>query len=427
MILRGLGIAALFFFAVTPLVSAQEQDVLKLDELIQEALKNNPELRAARHQAGAARQQIRQAKAWDPPQIGVDFFQTPIQSFPSPTEDSMEVDYFVQQMFPFPGKLSAMTRSAESNAQMMEKAHLALENRVIRELKSAYYDLYFVQRKCQINAENQELMREFANTAKSQYEVGMGKQADILRAETELSTLINEGINLQQKKRSAEAMINTLLSRSTAEPLGVVPDIAETMPDFTFEQLKPLALENRPELHAMSQKIDMNTAELVLAKREYFPDIMFKVMYKDMADTSDDFWSTMVGVTVPLAFWSSGKFKGKVEESHLNIRKAEADYRTMENMVLYEVQDALVSVQTHRNLMMLYKEATIPQAEETLQSMNAAYQTGATDFFSLIDAFRMLLMARLDYHMSLMNYMASQAALEQAVGLRLEEICERLR
>jgi outer membrane protein TolC len=96
-------------------------------------------------------------------------------------------------------------------------------------------------------------------------------------------------------------------------------------------------------------------------------------------------------------------------------------------MVLFQIQEALVNVQTNQNLTLLYKQTVIPQAEQTLQSTKAAYQTGNTEFFSLIDAYRMLLMSRLDYHMSVMNYMTSQAALEQAVGLPLEEITEHLR
>jgi len=427
MLSRILRTAAFFILITASGVFSQEYPPLRLNDLILEALQNNPELRAARHQAAAARTQIRQARAWHPPEIGVELFQTPIQSFPNPVKDCMEIDYFVQQTLFFPGKLSAMTRSAKSNAAMMEQGYLAVEQKTIRELKNAYYNLYFVQHKIQINAENQDLMREFSDIAKRRYEVGVGKQADILRAQTELFTLINDGINLQQEKKTAEAMLNALLSRPMDEPLGFVPDIIEIRPIFTFQQLKTLAQASRPELRAMTENVEMNTAKLSLAKREYFPDIMFRVMYKDMANTSDDFWAAMAGMSIPLAFWSGGKFKGKIEESELNILKAEEDYHTVENMVFFQVQDALAKVEMNRNLMLLYKQTLISQAEQTLQSTEAAYQTGNAEFVSLIDAYRVMLMVRLNYHMSVMNYMASQAALEQAVGLNLEEITDRLK
>ena len=424
---RVLLIVSFLSIVAVPPVFAQEAGFLNLDELISETIQNNPDLRAARHETEAIKAQIPQARAWDPPQIGVEFFQTPIASFPDPAKDSMEIDYFVQQMFPFPGKRAAMVRSAQSNTSMTDQKYRTLEKKVVRDLKKAFYNLYFVQRKIQINLENQDLMRDFTNIARRQYEVGIGKQADILRAQTELSSLINEGINLEQEKKSAEAMINTILSRPTDGPLGAVPDIITDPPAVTFDQLKTLSTEVRPELNSMREAIRMNQAELSLAKLEYYPDFMFRIMYKDMADTSKDYWSTMGSVNIPLAVWSAGKFKGKAEEKEQILRKSEQEYRSMENMVLFQIQDALVNMESNRNLLMLSKNTLIPQAEQSLQSTQSAYQTGNMDFFPLIDAYRMLLTAKLEYHMSAMKYMESQAELEQAVGLSMEEIKDRLK
>ncbi|HLA69168.1 MAG TPA: TolC family protein [Bacteroidota bacterium] len=418
---------SLVFFLMAVLVtyqafSQEEKKPLRLDGLVKEALENNPQLRAARHQTAAARTRVDQVTSWDAPQFGVEFFQTPVQSFPNPLKNQMEMDYFIQQMFPFPGKLSDMGKAAENNANMMDQGYNALERKVLRELKSSYFELYLVQRKIQINAENQDLMRRFVDIALKQYEVGMGKQPDILRAQTELSTLINDGLNLQKERAVIESMINTILSRPANAPLGFVPEIEKDIPRWTFEQIRPLALESRPELKAMNFNIEMNKSELSLSKKEYFPDLMLRFMYKDMAMTKNDFWSAMLGISIPLTPWSSGKYTSKTDENALNVRKAEEDLTAMKNMTLFEVQDALVKVQTNQNLVLLYKNTVIPQAEQTLQSTVAAYQTGKTEFLMLIDAYRMLLMAKLDYYMSVMSHMASQAQLEQAVGMDISEI-----
>jgi outer membrane protein TolC len=99
----------------------------------------------------------------------------------------------------------------------------------------------------------------------------------------------------------------------------------------------------------------------------------------------------------------------------------------MKNMIASDVQNSLVKIETNRNLVDLYQNTVIPQAEQTLQSTIAAYQTGKTEFLMLIDAYRMLLMSRLDFYMSKMNFLQSQAQLEQAVGLSVSEINENLK
>ncbi len=406
--------------------SPQDKNQLRLDELVTEAVRNNPQLQAARYQTAAYRKRADQVTALDAPQLGIEFFQLPVGSFPNPFRNNMETDYSIQQMIPFPGKLSAMGQAAENNAGMAEQSARALERKIIKDLKTAYYELYLVQRKIQFNNENQELMRRFLDIARSQYEVGMGKQPDILRAQTELSTLINDGITLQKEKTVVEAMINTLLNRPVASPLGEVPEIEANIPQWTLDQLRPLVIENRSELKEMDLNIAMNRAELSVSKREYLPDLMVRTMYKDMAMTRDDFWSVMIGISIPLSPWSGGKYTARVEENELNVNKAEAEYQNMRNMVFFEVQDALVKVQTNRNQVELYKKTIIPQAEQTLQSTIAAYQTGKTEFLMLIDAYRMLLMVKNDHAMAVMNYMASQAELEQAVGLDVKEITEKI-
>ncbi len=404
----------------------QEGNILKLDSLVAEALEHNPQLLAARHQAGAAQAKVGQATAWEAPQLGVEFFQTPIQSFPNPAKNWMENDYFIQQMFPFPGKLSAAGSSAESNAAMVEQGYRALERKVVSDVKSAYYDLYLVERKIQINAENQDRMRQFADIARKQYEVGTGQHHEVLRAQVELSTLMNEGVVLQKEKKSAEAMLNTLMSRKTDAPLGYVPDPDVSLPPWTFDQLSQLALQSRPEVLAMQSAVDMNQAELTMSKREYFPDLMVKLTYKDIAHTGNDFWAAMVGINLPLTFWSGGKYTSKVEENELNVRSSEEQLNTMRNMTRFEVQDALVKVQTNYNLVNLNKNTVIPQAQQTLESTIISYQTGTSMFLWLIDSYRTLLDAQLAYYQAVTDYMKSVAELERAVGLSMEEIRTRI-
>ncbi|MCL4551116.1 MAG: TolC family protein [Bacteroidetes bacterium] len=415
----------LIVFAFTGTGYAQAQNTY-LDSLITEALQKNPQLKSANQFALAQRQRVNQVRSWDPPQVGVEFYQTPISSFPNPFKGGMENDYSIQQMFPFPGKLSAMGNAAENNANMYNSQFKALERKIIKDVKTTYYELYLVERKISLNKENQELLRNFIEIANKQYQVGMGKQPDIIRAQTELSTLINEGINLNKEKVSVEAMLNTLLSRPVNARIKDITEIYSDVPKWTFDKLSNLSYESRNELKAMSYNVEMNKSELRASKLEYYPDIMARLMYKNMVGTSNDFWSAMIGISIPLAPWSQTKFTSKVEENELNIKSAEEQYASMKNMVSYDVQDALVKIESNRNLVELYKNTVIPQAQQTLESTTAAYQTGKTEFLMLIDAYRMLLMVKLDYYMSVMNFMDSQAALEQAVGLTIPEIKEKL-
>jgi len=418
-------LAAFFLFPPIPGLG-QEAAGNDLDRLIAEAVKNNPELKAKREQAEAMKVRIKGSVALDAPQLGMEFYQTPIASFPNPLDDQMEIDYFIEQMFPLPGKLYAMKNSAKSSSEMADQEYRSAERELIMELKMAYYELYLIQRKIAINAENQKLVKSFVEIARKQYEVGMGNQADFLRAETELANLVKDGVKLEQDQAIAEAELKRILGRSNDLEFSAIPNIESEAPDITFERAKAIAKENNPELKMQEYNMAMSRAELAYSRSDYLPDLMVRGMYKDMQDTPDDFWALMIGVTLPAAPWSNPAYSSRLKGNELDLKRSEAQYQSAENMVNSDLKQALAKINGNKKLIAHYRSTLIPQAEQTLNSTISAYRTGKTEFLMVIDAYRMLQMAREDCEMVLMEYMSGQAELENVVGLSIEEIKQKL-
>ena len=414
--------------AQAPAAPAHARDEsMSLRDLVDEALRNNPQLRASREQVAAARARIRQATAWEPPQVAVEFFQTPISSFPNPIKGGLETDYSLQQRFPFPGKLSAAGASAEALAQATQDGYRAMERAIVARVKSAYYQLYLAQRRLDINRENQDLLRQLVRSAARRYEVGMGSQPDVLKAQTELSTLLNDALVLEQEKRLAEAALDTTLARPVTGAFGRVPEQGLDHPPYTLQQLEPILLETRPEIQASRATVESAKAEVALARRQYYPDLMVKLTYKDMTGTGKDYWATMAGIEIPIAPWSAGRYGGRVEEAQVGVSRAEADLDGVRLQAMLEVEAALVGVRTNRERALLFRDTLVPQAHQTLQAATAAYQANRTDFLNLLDSYRVLLQRRLDSYHAVAAYLGSLAELERAVGLPLEEIAQKMK
>lgn len=396
-----------------------------LRDLVSEALRNSPLLRSAREETAAARARIRQATAWQPPQAGVEFFQTPISSFPNPIKGGLETDYFLQQTIPFPGKLSAAGTSAEALAGAAQASYRELERVVVARVKTAYYQLYLAQRRLVINLENQGLVRQFVRSTTQRYEVGIGSQSDVLKAQTELSTLLNDALILQQEKRLAEAGLDAVLARPAAGTFGTIPEEKVDQPLFTLEQLERVVLDARPEILARRAAVQSARAEASLARRQYFPDLMLKLTYKNMA-MGRDYWAAMAAIDIPIAPWSSGRYGGRIEEANVLIARAEADLDSARIQAILDVESALVGMRTNRDRVLLFRDTVIPQAHQTLQAAVAAYQANRTDFLNLLDSYRVLLQRRLDSFHAAAAYLSSLADLERAVGLPLEEIARKV-
>jgi outer membrane protein, heavy metal efflux system len=393
-----------------------------LDQLVADLIANNPDLRSARAAARAARANAGVQGGLAAPQVGVDFFQTPASSFPDPLKGNEEIDYFAQQDVMFPGRLIAMGTAENRRADMLEQDAKLRELRAVRDLKSAYYELYELDRKLEINRSNQDLMRRLQDIARKQYELGMGNQSDVLRAQTEVSSLQNTALILAQSRTAMSAELNALLNRAPDAEVGVIPEQAVPATGWTLMQLSSLAERNQPELKSADSGIEMARAEHGAAFWGFFPDLMVRGMYKDMRGMGENYWSLMAGATLPIFPWALPKTVGGYDRAGAALEQAEADARQARNRVLSQLQQSLSRVRSNQDSLRLTRDTLVPQAEQTLRSTLSAYQTGKRDFMTLLDAYRMVWMARENDVMAVKNLLTSLADLERAVGLSAADI-----
>jgi len=391
-----------------------------LHELIN-AAHNNPLLKAAESKIQASEASVKIQKSLDPPLAAIEFFQSPAVNFPNPFKDQMEYDYSIQQMIPFPGKLYAMASSERKRAEMLKSDRQIQKQDIVRKVKSLYYELYLKDRQIEINQKTHMLLCEIAEITQSRYQVGMGKQSDILRAQTELLSNSNDSIILIQQRKSMEGMLNAICSRPISASIGFIPEIDPVIPEFNLSTLMALALKNRPEIRSMQLNIEMQQAERVAAQKEYLPDFMLKGTYKQMIDNADD-WSIMIGATVPAAPWSNGRYSSGKARADANIRGAQSELDNMKSMIASEVNDALLRLNSSRERLMLSRKTAIPQAKTALESVLASYRTGKEELLMLVDIQRMLAMAELDCHMAVMTFLDSQSRLERASGMSIDDI-----
>ena len=399
-------------------VDLQSDSTGTLPVFVAEALAGSPRLQAARTRAEGAESKIAQTGAWDDPQVGVEFFATPVTSA-NPFRDGMETDYFVQQMIPLFGKKGLMSDAASAAARMEGQTTAMAERDLVVEVKKAYAMLYAAQKKLEINAEIRRLLVQIAESARVKYSVGAVSQADVLKAEVELDKLQNERNELGQERENAAAMLNALRGVPAGRIVGRVAEPPLVKVALSVEDLTADALTNRPEILGMNEQLAMNRVDARAADREKLPDLMVRGTYKKMTEGTDQ-WAAMFSINVPIAPWSAGKYSGKSEERALAARATEQSLADMRYMVQAEVRDAWGKTSARWEELARFRESILPRAEQSLRSDLTAYETNGVDFLSLLESFRMLQMLKMEEAMLVGEYIANVAQLERAVGRDLQ-------
>jgi len=411
--------SVLVMFFSSGLSGAQDivpRNKLVLPDLIQEALVRNPELVAARKQWEAATNRIAQVRSLDDPILSVQLWNIP-QPFKATQADN--TIFGLSQNLPFPGKLALKGDVASRSAEMTEQSVRAKERELVARLKQAYYDLFLAQKAVQIHHEQVELLRQFVAIANAKFRGGMGSQSDVLKAQVELSLLLQHLPVLEQRRKTAEAMLNTLLDRDPALPLGLAQEPAQLPLEESVDNLHRLALNDRPELKAAELDVQRSEQSRALAQRQYYPD--FNVAFQRFQNyQANDGFGAYVAMSIPFAFWTKPKYDAGVQEAEAAVSVAQAQQHTLENMTRFQINDLLAKLRATDQVATLYRTTILPQAEQSLESARVGYRAGKGGFLDLIDTQRAWRGFQLEYFKALVDRQYRLAELEQIVGVTLD-------
>jgi cobalt-zinc-cadmium efflux system outer membrane protein len=389
---------------------------LVLPELIQEVLARNPELVAARKQWEAVTNRITPARSLDDPILSLQLWNFPQNFNLTQTQNNI---FGLAQNLPFPGKLALKGNVASRSADMTEQAVRAKERELVARLKQAYYDLYLAQKGLQIHHEQVELFRQFVEIANAKFRTGKGTQADVLKAQVELSLLFQHLPVLEQRRETAEAMLNTLLDRDPALRLGLAQEPSQLPLETPMNDLHQFALHDRPELKAAELAVQRNEQSHALAQRQYYPD--FNVAFQRFQNyQANDGFGAYVAMSIPFAFWTKPKYDAGVQEAAAAVAVARAEQHTLENLTRFQINDLLAKLRATDQTATLYRTTILPQAQQSVDAARAGYRTGKAGFLELIDAQKAWRGFQLEYFTALVDRQHRLAELEQVVGITLD-------
>ena len=389
---------------------------LVLQDLIQEVLARNPELVAARKQWEAAQNRIPQARSLDDPILSLQLWNIP-QPFKATQADN--TIFGLSQNLPFPGKLALKGNVASRSAEMTEQTVRAKERELVARLKQFYYDLFLAQKAVQIHHEQVDLLRQFVGITNAKFRAGNGSQADVLKAQVELSLLLQHLPVLEQRRQTAEAMLNTVLDRNPASFLGTTQEPVHLPLEEPVDELHRLALSARPEIKAAELDVQRNEQSHALAQRQYYPD--FNVAFQRFQNfQANDGFGAYVAMSIPFAFWTKPKYDAGVQEAAAAVEVARAQQHTLENMTRFQINDLIAKLRATDQVTTLYRTTILPQAEQSLEAARVGYRAGKAGFLDLIDAQRTRRKFQLEYFTAVVDRQNRLAELEQIVGAPLD-------
>jgi len=388
--------------------------ILRLEELVPELLANNPEIQAARKRYQAAQTRPGQERALPDPKIGAGWASAgaPLPGFGLGTEPTANIGLELSQEIPFPGKRSLRAGMAAKEAESEGQMHRSTELTQVRQLKFAFHELRFVYDAIGVLERNQNLLMRLAKVAEVRYSVGESNQQDLVRSGIEVNLLDGRIIQLERRRSSLEAEINRLLNRPASQTLGRPEAVDQVPPLPSLETLQQQALARSPMLRSQRAMIDSRQLGVEMARREYYPDfeVMGGYFYQG---AMKDMWEFRVQMNIPI-LW--GKRRLGLEEAGLRLTESQRTYRAQQQELGFKVRDLYLAAQAAQRLMDLYAKTITPQSNLALESSLASYETGKTEFLSVLSNFTAILDSEFNFHEQKAEYLRALTEVDELTG-----------
>ena len=394
---------------------AQQQPVTSLQQLLEQLEKSNPEIRAAHFRFEAATKRPSQVSTLPEPKLTLVNFGVG-QPF-----SSLNVSEFayrgigISQEIPFPGKLALAAEEAQREADSERQNYKSIVLEKMSQLKTAYYDWYFVTKAIDITTKNRDLLDRFEQIARARYAVGKGIQPDVLKAQVEVSGLAQRLEILDQKKLLAEARIRSLLNSEI--PLGRPADLRKTPLPLKLESILQMVESASPRLQANQAMVQSRAVAIDRARKEYRPDFNFSAQWQKTASQFPDYYMATAEIKLPVYF--ARKQRLGVEEAQARLQEARETYQATRQDLVFAAKDKYFTAMTSEKLLALYESGIIPQSSTALESALSGYEVGNVDFLTLLNNSITLLNYEMQYYQELTKHEQALAELEPLIGMEL--------
>ena len=397
-------------------LTPQGLEYVTLEYATEQFLRKNLTVEAARLEIGVAEAERVGARLRPRPGLTVSAENLRI-SGPTPTGQLYEFGATVAQPIELGNRKEARVELAERTVAVSEARLTEVLRWQLFDLKRTYYESVLARAILALERENRDNFEGLLRFNRTRFEEGYIAEGDLIKVRLERVKFDFEVASAALDFTKAKIRLLELIGDSDfqrAEKIDVrssfgVPDVK-----IDLAQLKQTALANRPEIKVAEAEIARSESALKLERSKAKGEITPYAGYKRVGVDN----TVAAGVTVPLPFGNrnqSGIARAEAEQ-----KIAGTSLQFARNRALADVETAYRSYETAREQIQAYQEGLLKQADESRDIQLAAYQEGAVELISLIDAQRTRTQVRANYYRAVFDFYTSIFQLELATGVNIK-------
>ena len=372
-----------------------------LKECIDIALENNLKMKASGYEVEQAK--ALQKTAWDLNKTEFTIAQSPAN------EAGPDNSIGITQSLSFPTVYTAQSRLLRQQTILSGKSLQLTKNELIREVKSAWYNLLAGIEKQQLLSYQDSLYKHFSERAELRYKTGETSNVERLSAQSRY-----QEVQIQERQSKSDVEIYQLELQkllNTREPVI----LADTSLSKITGMLSPdtAFLDQNPLLGYYAQQVNVADANTRLEKNKLLPDVSlgyyqqylvpsFNPAKIDRSYTPNTrIAGVQVGLGIPLFF---GAQSARIRASRIQHQISQTELQLVGNNLRSAYSQAYQQYVKLQQSLSYYESAGLRQADELLKVSQLSYDKGEIGYVEYIQNLTQSVNTKLLYIETLNEY-----------------------
>lgn len=398
--------------AQTPAIVFPPPDYVSLESATDQFLKRNLTVQAARLEIGVAEAQRVGARLSPRPGMTISAENLRL-SGETPANRLHEYGIAIAQPIELGNRKALRTEVAERTIAVSEARLTEVMRRQLFDLKRTYYESVLARVLLNIEQENRDNFEGLVKFNTARFEEGYIAEGDLLKVRLERTKFDFAVAKAELALRQAKIRLLELIGEpdfDRAARIEVANRLQAPVLELNLAVLKETALATRPDLKVAEAELSLAASTIKLERSRAKGEVTPYAGYKRVGIDN----TVLAGVTVPLPFGNrnqSGIARAEAEQ-----KVSETNLSMVRNRTLAEVEAAYRAYETAREQVRAYEAGLLRQADESREIQLGAYQEGAAELITLIDAQRTRTEVRANYYRAIFDYYTSIFQLELATG-----------
>jgi outer membrane protein TolC len=398
---------------------------ITLQECLEQAVRNNPDVKTATWDTRLAEENVRQAMASRYPvvdsQIGYTFQQAAqgvrINGITAATQQpdfafgGLSATYTIYDFGRRYSRLQRARANADSSVHVLETYLSELSLQVIE----TYFGILEANRIVAASEEEVARMVQHRRVAQTFFEEGVVTRNDVLQADVRLAGARHNLLAARNRRENSWLQLNFL----TGAEQGFRGDLDEAATITADENINlddSSIYANRPEIRALRKTVEAGEAEVKESSSNFYPELYSRLALDYVQNdkvSEQSIMSATIGIKMNI--FDGFATSSTRERAVISRSRTQDALRQMESRLRLEVTTAQNDMRVAQERIGVTSDA-IRQSEENLRINNEKYLERVSTATEALDAQTLLTQTKTDYYRALFDFQVASARLKRAIG-----------